>query len=151
LIVDPGYRHTGIGTSLHASALEYLETKVKESFKYASPPPEKSSIQLGSTFPRIFPGIPEGPGFDEAKAWLERRGWKFGDKKSIDLYQPLKAGRRTDLEASMQKAKAGGFTFGEPRAEDVGKLYQLQRDNFDSYTVSRLPDAILRGRGLLLM
>jgi len=36
----------------------------------------------------------------------------------------------------MKKAKSGGFTFGEPRDEDVEKLYQLQKDNFDSYTVS---------------
>lgn len=136
LIVDPQHRNTGIGSALHAQALEYLDTRVKESFSYASPSPNRSSIQLGSTFPRIFPGIPEGPGFDEAKAWFERKGWKFGDKKSIDLYQPLTPGHRSDLEGIMKKAVDGGFTFGEPRDEDVEKLYRLQRDNFDTYTVS---------------
>jgi beta-N-acetylhexosaminidase len=157
LVVDDQHRNTGIGSALHAQALEYLTTKVKDSFQYASPTPDKSSIQLGSTFPRIFPGIPEGPGFDEAKAWFERRGWKFGDKKSIDLYQSLKSGHRSDLEGMMKKALDGGFTFGEPRVKDLEgvlkkaldggfiseeprdgdleKLYQLQKDNFDSYTV----------------
>ena len=136
LIVDPKYRNTGIGSALHTQALDYLTEKVKESFQQASPAPEKSQIQLGSTFPRIFPGVPEGPGFDEAKEWFEKRGWKFGDKKSIDLYQAFPPAKGVDLEGAMKKAKSGGFTFGEPRDEDVEKLYQLQKDNFDSYTVS---------------
>lgn len=138
LIVDPDHRNLGIGSALHSQALEYLTAKVKESFKLASPEPEKSQIQLGSTFPRIFPGVPAGPGFDEARSWFEKRGWKFGDKQSIDLYQSFPSAQDVDLEGAMKKAKNGGFTFGEPRDEDVEKLYQLQRDNFDSYTVSRV-------------
>lgn len=38
----------------------------------------------------------------------------------------------------MKKAKNNGFTFGEPRDGDIEQLYQLQKDNFDSYTVSSL-------------
>lgn len=136
LIVDPEYRNTGIGSALHSQALEYLTAKVKESFQDASPAPEKSQIQLGSTFPRIFPGVPEGPGFDEAKEWFEKRGWKFDIKKSIDLCQSFPPAQEVDLEGATRKAKNGGFTFGRPRDEDIEKLYELQRDNFDSYTVS---------------
>lgn len=136
LIVDPKHRNTGIGSALHTQALEYLTEKVKESFQYASPAPEKSQIQLGSTFPRIFPGVPEGPGFDEAKVWFEKRGWKFDVKKSIDLFQAFPPAKGVDLESAMKKARNNGFTFGEPRDEDIEKLYQLQKDNFDSYTVS---------------
>jgi beta-N-acetylhexosaminidase len=136
LVVDPAHRNTGIGSALHTQALEHLTEKVKESFKDAAPAPEKSQIQLGSTFPRIFPGVPEGPGFDEAKEWFAKRGWKFDDKKSIDLYQAFPPSKEVDLEQAMRKAKNGGFTFGRPRDEDVEQLYQLQKDNFDSYTVS---------------
>jgi beta-N-acetylhexosaminidase len=146
LIVDPKYRGTGIGSALHSHAIDYLTTKVRESFSEATPPPEKSSIQLGSTFPRIFPGLPEGEGseseFEKAKQWFEKRGWEFGPKKSIDLYQRLEPGRRTDLEGMMEKALSGGFTFGEPKDEEVEKLYQLQRDNFDTYTVSSALDGM---------
>ena len=140
LIVDSKHRNTGIGSALHTQALEYVKEKVKESFQYASPAPEKSQIQLGSTFPRIFPGVPEGPGFDEAKVWFEKRGWKFDVKKSIDLYQAFPPAKGVDLEGAMKKARNHGFTFGEPRDEDIEKLYQLQKDNFDSYTVSLFRD-----------
>jgi beta-N-acetylhexosaminidase len=140
LIIDPAHRNKGVGTALHSQALEYLGSKVKESFSLASPRPEKSSIQLGSTFPRIFPGVPDGPEFELARNWFQRRGWAFGSKLSIDLYQSFEPGRRDDLEQLMQKAVKGGFTFGNPKQEDVEKLYQLQKDNFDSYTVG--PDRL---------
>lgn len=113
-----------------------------ESFSSAAPQPAKRYLQLGSTFPRIFPGVPDGPEFEYARKWFERRGWTFGPKLSIDLYQPLKPGHREDLELVMQKAVKGGFTFGNPKAEDVESLYQLQRDNFESYTVSPIGEAM---------
>lgn len=137
LVVDPAYRNQGLGTALHTKAIDYLSTKVRESFSLASPRPEKSQIQLGSTFPRIFPGVPDGPEFEHAREWFRRRGWVYGPKLSIDLYRTLELGDREDLEPLLQKAKNGGFTFGNPRKEDVESLYQLQKDNFDSYTVSQ--------------
>jgi beta-N-acetylhexosaminidase len=136
LIVDPAYRNQGLGTTLHTQAIGYLTIKIKESFSFASPQPEKSQIQLGSTFPRIFPGVPDGPEFEDARQWFQRRGWEYGPKLSIDLYRTLGPENREGLDQAMRKAKNGGFTFGHPKKEDVESLYQLQKDNFDSYTVS---------------
>lgn len=136
LCVSPSHQNKGVGSALHSKALDHLTSSVKESFKDAEPIPQKSQIQLGSIFPRIFPGLPEGAkAFDDAKLWFERRGWAFGLTKSIDLYQHFKAGKRDDTEGLMKKAVDGGFRFGEPGKEDVEGLLQLQKDNFESYTV----------------
>lgn len=136
LVVHPSHQGRGVGSALHAQALGHLTGKVRTSLEESDPPAEKSQIQLGSIFPRIFPGIPDGPEFDDAKRWFERRGWEFGPKKSIDLYQRLTPGRREDLEGLMRKATGRGFTFGAPGEKDIEALYQLQKDNFESYTVS---------------
>lgn len=135
LVVHPDHQHRGVGSALHARALEHLTDAVQQSFKLATPQPEKSQIQVGSIFPRIFPGVPDSPAFADTRKWFEGRGWKFGEKNSIDLYQPLRPGKREDLEQVMSKAKNAGFRFGEPEDKDIEALYQLQKDNFESYTV----------------
>lgn len=136
LCVHPSHRNKGVGSALHAKALEYLTESVKRSFKDAEPQPERSQIQLGSIFPRIFPGLPEGEGeLGDAKRWFEGRGWKFDDKKSIDLYRHLEPGGRSEMDRVMKKALDNDFTFGEPGEKDVEGLMQLQKDNFESYTV----------------
>lgn len=59
----------------------------------------------------------------------------FDPKKSIDLYRSLSPGVRSGLDGVMKKAIDNGFTFGEPSDKDVEGLLQLQKDNFESYTV----------------
>ncbi|KAK4104939.1 hypothetical protein N658DRAFT_195065 [Parathielavia hyrcaniae] len=61
LFVHPSYRRRGIGTILHDHALRQL-TKTRG----------VSRVQLGSTFPRLFYGLPVDSPFE---AWFERRGW----------------------------------------------------------------------------
>lgn len=143
LLVDPEYRNQGVGTALHSAALDYLTDAVKSSLDKSTPRPEKWELQLGSIFPRIFPGLPEGPEFAEAKSWFERREWTFGSDLSIDLYRSLTPGQAVDTEAISRKAKEHGITFRTPRPEDVPALYELQTAHFDSYTVRTILPAFL--------
>jgi hypothetical protein len=39
------------------------------------------------------------------------------------------------MDGVMKKAIGNGFTFGEPGEKDIEGLLQLQKDNFESYTV----------------
>jgi len=135
LCASPLLRNHGVGTALHSVALDHLEKAVKGSLSSSTPPPPKGEIQLGSIFPRIFPGLPEGPEFEKAKAWFGRRGWVFKDSTSIDLYQSLIPGHPPDLEELMGRAKEHGFTFGPPKPEDDEGLYELEKTEFDSFTV----------------
>lgn len=62
LIVRPTHRNLGIGMSLHDVAIRYL-TSIEN----------MSSMQLGSIFPRFFPGLPvDLPPSD--LAWFAKRG-----------------------------------------------------------------------------
>ncbi|KAK3308085.1 uncharacterized protein B0T15DRAFT_96941 [Chaetomium strumarium] len=61
LLVRPSYRQRGIGMSLHDYALRQL-TKTRGVFR----------LQLGSTFPRLFYGLPIG---SPSEDWFRRRRW----------------------------------------------------------------------------
>lgn len=75
LLVRPSYRKRGIGLSLHNHALSQL-TKTRGVCR----------LQLGSTFPRLFYGLPvDSPSED----WFRRRGWPI---------QPLSAAPGTGQE-----------------------------------------------------
>lgn len=64
LLVRDGYRGRGIGESLHEMALKQLQrTRGVE------------RLQLGSTFPRLLPGVPSEA--TEVEDWFRRRGWQM--------------------------------------------------------------------------
>ncbi|ORY23922.1 hypothetical protein BCR39DRAFT_548233 [Naematelia encephala] len=136
LIVHPSHRNHGIGSALHAAALEHLTQSVRSSFNNSYPKPTSSQIQLGSTFPRIWPGVPNGPEFDEAKLWFQRRGWVFKDECSIDLYRSLDDSvvEELSLNEMVKKAEGHEITFGCPEAKDIQGLLELQKEEFDTYT-----------------
>ncbi|KAL2023815.1 hypothetical protein VTK56DRAFT_1082 [Thermocarpiscus australiensis] len=69
LLVRPPYRQRGIGLSLHNHALRQL-TKTRGVCR----------LQLGSTFPRLFYGLPvDSP----AEDWFRRRGWPMNSLSAI--------------------------------------------------------------------
>ncbi|KAK7965950.1 uncharacterized protein PG986_000227 [Apiospora aurea] len=70
ILVEPAYRQRGIGKLLHDEALVQLK-RVRGVRR----------LQLGSTFPRLLYGIPEG---SAATRWFQNRGWKM-DFKSDGL------------------------------------------------------------------
>ncbi|KAK4127601.1 hypothetical protein N657DRAFT_564614 [Parathielavia appendiculata] len=71
LLVHPSYRRRGIGTSLHDHALRQL-TKTRGVCR----------LQLGSTFPRLFYGLPVDSPFE---SWFEHRGWPIKPHSAANL------------------------------------------------------------------
>ena len=137
LCVLPAHQTHGIGSSLHQTALSHLTDRVARSLTLSTPPALSSQLQLGSIFPRIFPGVPEGPEFDRAREWFERRGWSFKEGVSIDLYRTLVPGKEPEgLRELMGPAERRGLTFGPPGEGDVEGLMELQKAEFDDFTVS---------------
>lgn len=136
LIVRPDARNRGIGSALHEAALNHLSRSVKDSLSLSQPVPHQGPLQLGSIFPRFFPGVPDGPEFDEAVEWFTKKGWKFSDHKSIDLYRPIAPGEEIIIEAMTNKATENGISFRSPKPEEDEALYELQRTSFDTFTVN---------------
>ena len=137
LIVDPKHQSQGIGSALHAKAVEFLSTKVRESLHLSDPVPEHGSLQLGATFPRFFPGVPEGPEFEHAVQWFKKRGWTVGDDIAIDLYRSVEPGKAIDMRGLTERAEKHGVTFHSPKPEEDEALYALEKADFDNYTVGR--------------
>lgn len=134
LAVDPSVQGNGIGSALHQAAVTYLENAVRDSLTLSTPPATKSQIQLGTIFPRIFPGLPEGQEFQQAYDWFTKRGWPLVDELSIDLYQLLTSDYAISTKL-MEKPTALGIRFGVPRPEDDQALFALQNEEFSTFTV----------------
>lgn len=137
LVVLPSHAKQGLGTQLNDAAVAQLSADIKASYTLSTPPASAGEIQLGSTFPRIFPGLPALPAFEGAKAWLSKRGWTIKDSKNIDLYGKLP--NNTDLEKQTQTAKEHGIVFRPATAADEAALMELEYGEFDSFTVSVSP------------
>ncbi|KAL1408343.1 hypothetical protein Q8F55_005151 [Vanrija albida] len=146
LIVLPAHRHKGVGSALNDAAVAQLSADVRASFARSTPAPTTGDIQLGSTFPRIFPGLPAIPAFDGAKDWLNKRGWSIKDSTNIDLYGSLPNG--VDLEKQTETAKSHGITFRAATAEDEAALMELEYGEFGSFTgwPDQFPRFIAAGR-----
>ncbi|ORX35477.1 hypothetical protein BD324DRAFT_101398 [Kockovaella imperatae] len=147
LIVDPSHRCQGIGSALHTEALSFLNSKVFASLSLSHPIPNHGTLQLGSTFPRFFPGVPNGPEFDDAAAFFKKRGWTYGKEDSIDLYRTVVSGKALDFHNLTKRAEENGLTFRSPRQEDEEALYKLEKENFDNSTgwPDAFPDLIDSG------
>jgi ribosomal protein S18 acetylase RimI-like enzyme len=136
LAVDPAYQKQGFGSALHDRTLQHLSDQLRASFSASKPVAEKSVIQLGTIFPRIFPGVPAGESSDYTKRWFEKRGWKFEDGEFSDLYQDFGKVDRQALEAMVDKRRRDGFSFGQLKEGYAEELCTFERENFDESTVS---------------
>jgi GNAT superfamily N-acetyltransferase len=140
LAVSPSARGVGVGTALHGAAMAYLTTTVRESLARSTPPAAESVIQLGSVFPRIFPGLPALDAFKGSKEWFAARGWTFDADVAIDLYGRIPA--PVDQSAFLAKPHGHGLTFRPARPGDEEGIMLLQKE-FDSFTVSARTRAVL--------
>lgn len=138
LAVLPTSQNKGIGSSLHSAALKYLTERVQSSLSLSTPPAPSSEIQIGTIFPRIFPGIPAGEEFKGVKGWFEKRGWVFKDEQSIDLYRTVGdlEKLRVELKPVGKRAVEAGWTFRSPKESDDEALLALQEAEFGRFTVS---------------
>lgn len=133
LIVHPSHRRQGVGEALHTAALTGLETAVLASLTSSVPVPKEGELQLGSTFPRIFPGLPKLDGVEDAKRWLAKRGWDFPGSEAIDLYGRVPTG--VDQEQFKKLPASHGVTFRAAVPHDEMKVIEFEKE-FDSYVVS---------------
>lgn len=137
LLVPPEHQGKGIGSALHEAAVSYLEKEVRRSL----PPNTDGTLQLGSTFPRIFPGLPDIEYLQPAKDWFRRRGWTISEPDAIDLYSPLP--NDVNYDPFTSEARKHGVEFRHARPADREALMRMEFTEFDSFTVS-LP-FVLRG------
>ncbi|KLT41574.1 hypothetical protein CC85DRAFT_328947 [Cutaneotrichosporon oleaginosum] len=127
LAVHPSHQRRGVGSALHSAAVAYLETAVRASFAASTPRPTEGAIQLGSAFPRIFPGLPEGaPAID----FFGKRGWTLGER-ATDLYGALPS--CVDLGQFTAPAEAKGVVFRAATAADADTVMRMQHAEFGGY------------------
>lgn len=130
LVVSPDQQGKGIGSALHNAAVSYLEEEVRNSL----PPNTDGTLQLGSTFPRIFPGLPDIEYLQPAKDWFGKRGWTIGEPDAIDLYSPLP--NDVNYDPFTSEARKHGVEFRHARPADREALMRMEFTEFDSFTVS---------------
>ncbi|CAZ81399.1 unnamed protein product [Tuber melanosporum] len=119
LIVRPSHRNLGIGLSLHEVAVRHLSKQQGI-----------SSLQLGSIFPRLFPGLPvDLP--SEDLSWFAHRGWKLEDKFLYDLYMQIDTW--SIPEGGMPPLYEKGVSFSCCNADQFDALIEFEEKNFGTY------------------
>ncbi|KAF3920442.1 Beta-hexosaminidase [Dactylellina cionopaga] len=119
VMVDPDFRNQGIGLALHDQAFQYMRsTGLIE------------SVQLGSIFPRFFPGLPEElPVADQD--WFLRRGWTMENSYIYDLYQDIENWQVPSTVFSDLGSQ--GITFGRCDQTVFDDLIQFEDKHFSTY------------------
>lgn len=125
IAVTPSRQREGIGMTLHDDAMRFLKDKIWKSLKMSTPLAESSVIQLGSTFPRIFPGVPT---VLPSRPWFEKMGWKIKENTEIDLYGRIPTGVNQD--SWRRQAHKNGVSFRPAKIDDEKQLMALQKANF---------------------
>ncbi|KAJ5644704.1 Acyl-CoA N-acyltransferase [Penicillium longicatenatum] len=116
--VAPKYQGQGIGTSLLMETRSFF----RKNFGI-------QSLQLGSSFPRFWPGIPrEFP--DSVQNFFIHRGFRLNspEKRSVDLYQDIR--NFQSPEKYIKRAQDRGFRFAPLQPEDYEACLVGQRKNF---------------------
>ncbi|BEI80460.1 hypothetical protein CcaverHIS002_0109890 [Cutaneotrichosporon cavernicola] len=128
LLVHPNHQKQGIGSTIHSTAIEYLETAVRGSFTLSSPPAKEGAIQLGSAFPRIFPGVPES--LQHEAGFFQKRGWNLGER-AIDLYGALPP--TVELGRFIALAEERGVSFRPATAGDRQEVMEMEYAEFGAF------------------
>ncbi|KAF5858508.1 hypothetical protein ETB97_004304 [Aspergillus alliaceus] len=118
LAVDPKMQGRGVGSALLAECRKWLG----KSF-------QRSRLELGSTFPRFWPGIPtELP--MEVLDFFVHRGFQLDPlvPRSVDLYQDIRDFRTSELYTT--RAKERGYTFRPLEPADYQECLVSQEKNF---------------------
>ncbi|KAE8146559.1 glycoside hydrolase superfamily [Aspergillus avenaceus] len=118
LAVDSKFQDQGVGTALIAECRSWLESNFT-----------RWRLELGSGFPRFWPGIPcDLP--SEVQQFFEYRGFRLNPPipRSVDLYRDI-----TDFQAPdkyMSRARKEGFTFSPLKPEHYQECLASQEENF---------------------
>jgi beta-N-acetylhexosaminidase len=121
LMVLPSRRNLGIGLSLHDHSMRYLRTGVHPSLK---------RVQLGSIFPRLWPGLPTDIPRRQ-HAWFRHRGWNlppYGQGNCYDGIVDL-----TTFQAPIdviQPHQEAGITFRRATMEEFDKIMEFESANW---------------------
>ncbi|ORY00864.1 glycoside hydrolase [Basidiobolus meristosporus CBS 931.73] len=115
VLVSPTKQRQRVGSALHDHAMEHLRSN--KAIK---------SIQLGSTYPRFFCGVPENLG--GAIRFFQHRSWDLGNKSVFDLTQDLTNYETPGYVTShMQKE---GIWFGRIKPSELWELYAFEDKYF---------------------
>ncbi|KAJ5989476.1 hypothetical protein N7481_004686 [Penicillium waksmanii] len=118
LAVAPAHQNQGIGTALLIEVRSFFRSQFG-----------LENLNLGSSFPRFWPGVPRDLG-EDIQNFFTHRGWRLSpsESRSVDLYQAMK-----DFQAPekyMTRAKDRGFTFAPLNPEGYDACLVGQRKNF---------------------
>lgn len=109
----------GIGRRLHDVALKHLQNT-----------PDITSIQLGSIFPRLFPGLPVDLPHEDIQ-WFSHRGWRIDDNFVYDMFMKIDNFSITDnLSAELAER---GITINNCRPEQYDALMEFENRHFITY------------------
>ena len=114
LIVNTNKRNLGIGLSLHDHVVKYLLSI-----------PRMQRIQLGSVYPRFFPGLPTTVS-KRSRNFFSHRGW-WVDQPVYDMWRDIE-----HFEAPIHSLQEG-YTLVQCTPELADSVIQFERENFSHY------------------
>ncbi|PYH92606.1 beta-N-acetylglucosaminidase [Aspergillus ellipticus CBS 707.79] len=117
LAVDHTKQGRGVGTTLLAEVAAWYRANLR-----------LSRLELSSSFPRFWPGIPDD--LASTEGFFETRGFKLWNRnpRNVDLYRDIKDFKVTDKHTA--RAKEQGYTFAPLQPEQYGECLIGQRKNF---------------------
>ncbi|KAL5332152.1 hypothetical protein BJX70DRAFT_393192 [Aspergillus crustosus] len=127
--VHPDYQRQGIGSTLLTETLKQLKSKSNPNTNPSSDETTKISISIGSTFPRLWPGIPLDLG-DGVLPFFKKNGFTLKDsnERSVDLYQDITHFQLRDEYVA--RAREGGYSFSPLTEEGYAECLRGQERNF---------------------
>ncbi|KAL4897151.1 glycoside hydrolase superfamily [Aspergillus ambiguus] len=116
LAVHPKHQGQGVGTALVSKVREWLQENCR-SYK----------LELGSSFPRFWPGIPTDLP-SEIQDFFVHRGFRLNPPvpRSVDLYQDIRGFKSP--EKYVTRAKEAGYTFRPLTTDAHGAEYEFCLD-----------------------
>ncbi|GLA08028.1 hypothetical protein AnigIFM60653_009553 [Aspergillus niger] len=120
LAVDPAKQGQGLGTALISKITAWYRANLN-----------LSRLELSSSFPRFFPGIPNDLP-SSVQEFFQKRGFSLWDTnpRNVDLYQDIGDFKAPD--AYITRAADQGYTFGPLQPEHYEECLAGQRKNFSA-------------------
>lgn len=119
LLVAPERQRQGIGSALHATALDYLRAVGRK------------TVQLGSISPRFWCGVPTNLPF--AVNFFRRQGWQYSGPV-FDIMQDIST--FTLPERVVERMQREGITFAGSTAENIADVLAFENREFPHWLPS---------------